>query len=40
MRRTKARQGVQMTRFLSILSRYEAAECSQVEAAKLEAADI
>jgi len=35
MRRTEARQGVRMMRFLSILSRYEAAEFSQLEAAEL-----
>ncbi len=35
MRRTEARQGVRMIKFLSILSRYEAAEFSQMEAAEL-----
>ena len=35
MRRTEARQGVRMMKFLSILSRYEAAEFSQLEAAEL-----
>lgn len=35
MRRTEARQGVRMIKFLSILSRYEAAEFSQLEAAEL-----
>jgi len=35
MRRTEALQGVRMIKFLSILSRYEAAEFSQVEAAEL-----
>ena len=34
MRRTEARQGVRMIKFLSILSRYEAAEFSQLEAAR------
>src|SRR6266536_17985 len=32
---TEARQGVRMIKFLSILSRYEAAEFSQLEAAEL-----
>src|ERR1700732_1128909 len=35
MRWTEARQGVRMMKFLSILARYEAAECSQWEAAEL-----
>src|ERR1035441_3449114 len=35
MRRTEAHQGVRMIKFSSILSRYEAAECSQAEAAEL-----
>jgi transposase len=35
MRRTEARQGVRMIKFLSVLSRYEAAEFSQLEAAEL-----
>jgi len=35
MRWTEARQGVRMMKFLSILSRYEAAEFSQLEAAEL-----
>ena len=35
MRRTEALQGVRVIRFLSILSRYEAAEFSQLEAAEL-----
>jgi transposase len=35
MRRTEAHQGVRMIKFLSILSRYEAAELSQLEAAEL-----
>ncbi|MGH8514641.1 MAG: helix-turn-helix domain-containing protein [Gammaproteobacteria bacterium] len=35
MRQTEARQGVRMIKFLSILSRCEAAEFSQVEAAEL-----
>src|SRR3954449_10109997 len=35
MRRTEARQGVRMMKFLSILSRYEASEFSQLEAAEL-----
>ncbi|MGH6934530.1 MAG: ISNCY family transposase [Dongiaceae bacterium] len=35
MRRTEADQGVRMIKFLSILSRYEAAEFSQLEAAEL-----
>ena len=35
MRRTEAFQGVRMIKFLSILSRYEAAEFSQLEAAEL-----
>jgi hypothetical protein len=35
MRRTEARQGVRMIKFLSILSRYEAAEFGQLEAAEL-----
>ena len=35
MRRTEALQGVRMIKFLSILSRYEAAEFSQLEAAEL-----
>ena len=35
MRRTEARQGVRMIKFLSILSRYERAEFSQMEAAEL-----
>lgn len=35
MRRTQAFQGVRMIKFLSILSRYEAAEFSQMEAAEL-----
>ena len=35
MRRTEAHQGVRMIKFLSILSRYEAAEFSQLEAAEL-----
>ena len=35
MRRTEAHQGVRMIKFSSILSRYEAAEFSQVEAAEL-----
>ena len=35
MRRTKALEGVRMIKFTSILSRYEAAEFSQLEAAEL-----
>ena len=35
MRRTEAHQGVRMIKFSSILSRYEAAELSQLEAAEL-----
>lgn len=35
MWRTEARQGVRMMKFLSLLSRYEAAEFSQLEAAEL-----
>lgn len=35
MNRTEARQGVRMMKFLSILSRYEASEFSQLEAAEL-----
>ncbi len=35
MKRTEARQGVRMMKFLDILSRYEAAEFSQAEAAEL-----
>ena len=35
MRRTEALQGVRMIKFLSVLSRYEAAEFSQLEAAEL-----
>jgi len=35
MRRTEAHQGVRMIKFSSILSRYEAAEFSQAEAAEL-----
>jgi transposase len=35
MRRTEALQGVRMIKFLSILSRYEAVEFSQLEAAEL-----
>ena len=35
MRWTEARQGVRMIKFLSILSRYEAAEFSQLEAREL-----
>ena len=35
MRRTEAHQGVRMIKFLSVLSRYEAAELSQLEAAEL-----
>ena len=35
MRRTEAHQGVRMIKFTSILSRYEAAEFSQLEAAEL-----
>ena len=35
MRRTEARQGVRMMRFLDILGRYEAAEFNQLEAAEL-----
>ena len=35
MRRTLAHQGVRMIRFVSILSRYESAELSQLEAAEL-----
>jgi hypothetical protein len=35
MRRTAAHQGVRMIKFLSVLSRHEAAELSQVEAAEL-----
>src|SRR5674476_138239 len=35
MGRTEALQGVRMIKFLSILSRYEAAEFSQLEAAEL-----
>jgi transposase len=35
MRRTEALQGVRMIKFLSILSRYEVAEFSQLEAAEL-----
>src|SRR5205814_7186586 len=35
MNRTEARPGVRMMKFLSILSRYEAAEFSQLEAAEL-----
>jgi transposase len=35
MRRTEAHQGVRMIKFTSVLSRYEAAELSQLEAAEL-----
>ena len=35
MRRTEALQGVRIVKFLSILSRYAAAEFSQAEAAEL-----
>ena len=35
MRRTEAHQGVRMIKYLSILSRYEASELSQLEAAEL-----
>src|SRR5574337_1021344 len=35
MRRSEARQGVRMIKFLDILGRYEAAEFSQLEAAEL-----
>jgi transposase len=35
MRRTQAHQGVRMIKFVSILSRYEAAELNQLEAAEL-----
>ena len=35
MRRTEALQGVRMIKFVSILSRYEAAEFNQLEAAEL-----
>lgn len=35
MRRTEAHQGVRMVKFTSVLSRYEAAELSQLEAAEL-----
>lgn len=35
MRRTEARQGVRVIKFLSILGRYEAAEFSELEAAEL-----
>jgi transposase len=35
MRRTEAHQGVRMIKFSSVLSRYEAAELSQLEAAEL-----
>ena len=35
MRRTEAHQGVRMIKYLSVLSRYEAAELSQLEAAEL-----
>ncbi len=35
MRRTQAHQGVRMIKFVSILSRYDAAELSQLEAAEL-----
>ena len=35
MRRSEARQGVRMMKFLDILGRYEAAEFSQLEAAEL-----
>ena len=35
MRRTEALQGVRMIKFLSILSRYEASEFPQLEAAEL-----
>lgn len=35
MRRTEAHQGVRMIKFVSILSRYESAELSQLEAAEL-----
>ena len=35
MRRTEALQGVRMIKFVSVLSRYEAAELSQLEAAEL-----
>ena len=35
MRRTEARQGVRMIKFVSILGRYEAAELNQLEAAEL-----
>jgi transposase len=35
MRRTEAHQGVRMIKFTSVLSRYEAAEFSQVDAAEL-----
>ena len=35
MRRSEARQGVRMMKFLNILGRYEAAEFSQLEAAEL-----
>ena len=35
MRRTEAHQGVRMIKYLSVLSRYEAAELNQMEAAEL-----
>ncbi len=35
MRRTEAHQGVRMIKYLSVLSRYEAAELNQLEAAEL-----
>lgn len=35
MRRTEARQGVRMMKFVDVLSRYEAAEFTQLEAAEL-----
>ena len=35
MRRSEARQGVRMMKFLDLLGRYEAAEFSQLEAAEL-----
>ncbi len=35
MRRSEARQGVRMMKFLDILGRYEAAEFNQLEAAEL-----
>jgi transposase len=35
MRRTEALEGVRMIKFLSVFSRYEASELSQLEAAEL-----